>query len=121
MAQRDLAVLAAWLVPGAGHLMLGRWRRGVVFAVLVLATLVVGCQLEGRLWWVWQGSPLQILATLGCMGVGLPFFLLHYALDYQGTLVAAGYEYGSAFILTSGLMNLLLVLDSWDIGRGIKS
>ena len=55
------------------------------------------------------------------MGLGLPFFALHYLFDYQGNLGAAGYEYGSAFLLTSGLMNLLLVLDTWDIGHGIKN
>ena len=34
--------------------------------------------------------------------------------------MAAGYEYGTAFLLTAGLMNLLLVLDAWDIARGKK-
>ena len=121
MARNDLAVFLAWLFPGAGHFALGLKQRALAFCVLVLAMVVIGCQLDGRLWWVWQGSPLQILATLGSMGLGLPFFALHYFFDYQGNLGAAGYEYGSAFLLTSGLMNLLLVLDTWDISHGVKS
>jgi len=34
--------------------------------------------------------------------------------------VGAGFEYGTAFLLTAGLMNLLLVMDAWDIARGRK-
>ena len=55
------------------------------------------------------------------MGMGLPYFGLRFIFGYQGSVVAAGYEYGSAFLLTAGLMNLLLVLDTWDILRGRKA
>jgi hypothetical protein len=54
------------------------------------------------------------------MGMGFLYFLLRYALHYQGNIAGAGYEYGTAFLLTGGLMNLLLVLDAWDIVRGKK-
>jgi hypothetical protein len=30
------------------------------------------------------------------------------------------YEYGSTFLLTAGLMNLLLILDAFDIASGRK-
>jgi hypothetical protein len=29
-------------------------------------------------------------------------------------------EYGTTFLLTAGLMNLLLILDAWDVARGRK-
>lgn len=116
-----LAVLLAWAIPGGGHFLLGRRRRGVAFFFLVMICAVTGCLLEGHLWWIWSGSPLSILASLGCLGMGLPSLILHFALDYQGSVTAVWYEHGSAFILTSGLMNLLLVLDAWDIARGAKS
>ena len=54
------------------------------------------------------------------MGMGLPYFLLRYLAGYTGEVIAPGYEYGTAFLLTAGLMNLLLVLDAWDIARGKK-
>ena len=54
------------------------------------------------------------------MGMGTPYFVLRYGLHYQGNVMGAGYEYGTAFLLTAGLMNLLLVLDAWDIVRGKK-
>jgi hypothetical protein len=115
-----VAVLSAWLVPGLGHVYLKRHLRGLAFFVLVIASLLIGCKLEGNLYKVVPGEPLTILATLGSMGMGFPYFLLRYGLHYEGNVMGAGYEYGTAFLLTAGLMNLLLVLDAWDIVRGKK-
>lgn len=115
-----LAVLSAWLVPGAGHFYLGRRLRGVLFFVIVLVTLLVGWSLEGNLYTFDAAQPMSILGTLGEMGLGVAYFALRFVVDYQGTLTAPGYEYGTTFLLTAGLMNLLLVLDAWDISRGRK-
>ena len=115
-----VAVLSAWLVPGLGHIYLKRRLRGLAFFVLVIVSMLVGCSLEGNLYRVVPGQPLTILATLGSMGMGFPYFVLRYALHYQGNIMGAGYEYGTAFLLTAGLMNWLLVLDAWDISRGKK-
>jgi len=115
-----VAVLSAWLVPGLGHVYLKRPLRGAVFFVLVVASILIGCHLEGNLYQVVAGQPLTLLATFASMGMGFVYFLLRYALHYQGNIMGAGYEYGTAFLLTAGLMNLLLVLDAWDIVRGKK-
>jgi hypothetical protein len=115
-----LAMLLAWLVPGLGHFYVRRAARGALFLALVLVCLWVGCSLQGNLYQPMQGQPLTLLATGGAMGMGLPYFVLRYAMDYAGDIVGAGYEYGTAFLLTAGLMNWLLVLDAWDISRGKK-
>lgn len=115
-----VAVLSAWLVPGLGHIYLKRRLRGLAFFVLIMVSVFVGCQLEGNLYKAVPGQPLSALATLGSMGMGFPYFLLRYGLHYQGNIMGAGYEYGTAFLLTAGLMNLLLTLDAWDIVRGKK-
>lgn len=115
-----VAVLSAWLVPGLGHFYLKRRLRGLVFFVLVIVSMLVGCWLEGNLYTVVPGQPLTMLATLASMGMGFAYFVLRYVLHYQGNIMGAGYEYGTAFLLTAGLMNLLLVLDAWDIVRGKK-
>ena len=119
VASRDLgrsvrAALLAWIIPGAGHVFIGRRRLGVVFCLIVFTALAIGLSLDGNLSRVASDSPLSILRTLGTMGIGLAYFLLRYLVGYTGDVVASGFEYGSAFILTAGLMNLLLVLDAWD-------
>ncbi|HEY0781653.1 MAG TPA: DUF6677 family protein, partial [Thermoanaerobaculia bacterium] len=114
-----LAVLLAWVVPGLGHVYLRRPLRGIIFFVLILVALFIGCQVEGNLYTVVKDQPLTLLGTAGAMGMGSPYFLLRSPLfHYQGNLIAPGYEYGTAFLLTAGLMNLLLILDVWDISRG---
>ncbi len=115
-----VAAILAWVIPGAGHLYLRRTALGVSFCALVLTSLLVGCALDGRLYRVVPGQPLSRPATIACMGMGLPYFVARYAVGYQGDPLAQGFEYGKAFILTAGLMNLLLVLVAWDIGRGAK-
>jgi hypothetical protein len=115
-----LAAALALLVPGLGHLFLGRWRRAALFAVLILTAIFVGYLLQGNLYSPVAGRPLTRLATLGAMGMGLPYFLMRFGLGYGGVVTAPGYEYGTAFLLSAGLMNLLLVLDAWDIGSGRK-
>ncbi len=114
-----VASFCAWLVPGSGHLMLGRRGRGLAFAVLVLAAVALGCLLHGQLWSTFRGSPLLILRSLGCLGSGLPYFALLLS-DYSGQIESVSFDYGSAFLVTGGLMNFLLVLDTWDIATGRK-
>ena len=113
-------LLAAWMVPGAGHFVLGRRVRGMAFFLIVATSITVGYLLEGNLHRLLPDQPLTILATIGAMGMGASYFVLRFLLGYAGNLVSAGYEYGTAFLLTAGLMNLLLVLDVWDIARGKK-
>lgn len=120
LAHSALAASLAWLVPGLGHIYLKRFGRGLVFFLLVATAVVVGYSLQGELHRPQQGKPLSTLATLGSMGMGIPYFVLRFGLKYSGDLMGRGYEYGSAFLLTAGLMNWLLVLDAWDIGRGKK-
>ena len=115
-----LAAVLALVFPGLGHLYLGRKGRAALFAGLVLVAIVLGVQLHGNLYTPIKGHPLTYLATLGCMGMGLPYFLLLHPLSYQGDVTSAGFDYGTAFLLSAGLMNLLLALDAWDVGTGRK-
>jgi TM2 domain-containing membrane protein YozV len=114
------AVVAGWLVPGAGHLYLRRPGRAAIFCALVVAALAIGCALDGNLYGAISGQPLTVLATVASMGAGLPYFAVRHGLAYRGDPVSWGYEYGTAFLLTAGLMNLLVVFDAWDIAQGHK-
>lgn len=42
-----LAMLLAWLVPGAGHMYIGRWKRGIILFVVIAATFWGGVAMGG--------------------------------------------------------------------------
>jgi hypothetical protein len=114
------AALLAWLVPGAGYLFLGRRQRALAFFLIVAVAMLVGIQLDGNLYRIEVGRPLSVLGTFAAFGAGLPYLVLRFVIGYTGSIIASGYEYGTAFLLTAGLMNWLLVLDCWDIALGRK-
>lgn len=113
-------LLAAWLMPGAGHFLLGRRGRALCFFVIIAVALATGVALDGNLHRILPNQPLTILGTLASMGTGIAYLVLRYASGYTGDVEALGYEYGTAFLITAGLMNFLLVLDVWDMMAGRK-
>lgn len=112
--------VVAWLVPGSGHFLLGKRARGLAFLAIVLTAFLLGIHLEGNLYRIVAGQPLSLLATLGAMGAGLPYFVARLVAGFTGDPAATMFEYGSIFLLSAGLMNLLLVLDVWDHALGRK-
>jgi hypothetical protein len=114
-------MVLAWLFPGLGHYYLGRRRSALAFALIVTATFLAGLSFQGRLYTIEAGQPLTILATFAVFGTGLLNIAARLLSDNPaGTILAATYEYGCAYLLTAGLMNLLLVLDAYDIATGRK-
>ena len=116
-----VAMILAWLVPGLGHFYLGRRRTAIAFAVIILLTFLAGLSFQGRLYTIEDGQPLTILATFAVYGAGLLNLAARALLENPGgTILAPTFEYGCAYLLTAGLMNLLLVLDAHDIAAGKK-
>jgi uncharacterized protein DUF6677 len=117
-----LAAALAFVFPGLGHLYLVKRRDAAIFAVIVVVCFVLGLSFEGRLYTVESGQPLTILATFAVSGAGLLSLAARLlSSNPGGTVLAPTYEYGCAYLLTAGLMNLLLMLDAWDIATGRKS
>ncbi len=140
-ARTAAALVAAWLVPGLGHVLLGRVRRGLIFAAVVLGSFAIGMAHDGRL--ALRDDRQAFLTTLQVVanvGVG-PADLLARVVVYGSPAYALPddpvdprYEsririfrdrarsalsmYGTAYLWTAGLMNLLLLFDVWDIARG---
>jgi hypothetical protein len=120
-ARAVTAMLLALLVPGAGHFMLGRRGLASAFFAIVAFLFVLGLTIDGALYTFAdaQGALLSLLATIGSMGSGSLYFLAR-ALGPHGTISSPTFEYGRMFTLSAGLMNLLLVLDCYDIALGRK-
>ena len=115
-----LICLAAWAIPGSGHLLLGRLQKGVTFLITLTLMFVFGLWLEGRLFPIEISQPLVALAALADLGIGIPFFIARAMGAGAGRVVALTYEYGNAFLIVAGLMNMLVVLDAFDIAQGRK-
>jgi hypothetical protein len=139
-----LAVAAAWVVPGLGHVLLGRIRRGLLFAAILLGSYGFGLAHDGRLALRDERQPflstLQIVANLGIGPADIVARLyvygeLVYSLPrgirsgienqhskaFRERTSSAVSIYGTAYVWTAGLMNLLLLFDVWDIGKKRKS
>jgi hypothetical protein len=119
-AQALMICAAAWAVPGAGHMWLGRAQKGVSLLVLLTLMFGFGLWLEGRLFPFEFADPLVGLAALADLGVGLPYFAAKAIGAGAGRAVAVTYEYGNTFVIVAGLLNMLAVLDAYDIAQGRK-
>jgi hypothetical protein len=115
-----LLALAAWLVPGSGHLWLGRRRKGLIFLVALTAMFALGLALKGRLFPFEASEPLVFLAALADLAMGLPYFLACAIGFDQGQVAAVTFEYANAFLIVAGLLNMLVVLDACDAALGRK-
>lgn len=115
------AIILAYLIPGAGHLLLGRRARAITFFAIVVVMFLIGISIDGELYTFARadGSALRILAALGTAGAGVMYFGALMA-GVHGDITSITYEHGTAFAITAGLMNLLLMLDVFDIAEGRK-
>jgi len=120
-ARAVTAMLLAYVVPGAGHFYLGRRERAIAYFVIIVVLFLLGLSIDGALYTLAesQGSVLRKLATFGSMGGGALYFIAR-AMGPHGNVTSSTYEYGTMFTLSAGLMNLLLVLDCYDIVKGRK-
>ena len=112
--------VVAWLVPGAGHLWLGRRQKGVVFLVLLLLMYAVGLWAGGQVFRFDLSQPLVVLSALADLGIGLMYVVARALGMGEGRVVAITYEYGNAFLVVAGLLNMLVVADAYDIALGRK-
>jgi TM2 domain-containing membrane protein YozV len=131
MAQRSTdqaaslpACLLACLIPGLGHLYLRRTTKGLVFLGAIVALYVLGVALDARLsLYVGLGDPLALLRSVAQMAVGLPYFVIRslgYGLSPEA-VTSITHEYGNTFTEVGGLLNILVVLDAYDVAVGRKS
>jgi len=115
-----LICAVAWAIPGGGHLWLGRREKGLIFLLTLPLMFVIGLWLEGRLFPFELTQPLVVLAAFADLGIGIPYFFAKAVGAGAGRVVAITYEYGNAFLIVAGLLNMLVVLDAFDIAQGRK-
>ena len=70
-----LICAAAWLLPGLGHLWLGRRQKGIALLIALTLMFAFGLWLEGALFPFQLSEPLVALGAFADLGIGLPYFI----------------------------------------------
>lgn len=116
-------LVAAFLLPGGGHFWQRRWGRGALLLLSIGALFVFGVTMQGRLFQLTL-APLNIVETLGFLSDGCSgfFFIAAKFAGYDPAQMASPIaDYGTKFILVAGLLNVLCILDAYDIAIGKKN
>jgi len=115
-----LPLIAGWLVPGAGHFLVGKWVRGLLLAASIIAMFALRLAMQGKLYTSTQDI-LDMLCVAGDLGSGLLYFvgrMLGLGPDPVQTTLA---DYGTKFIVVAGLLNVIAAVDAHNLRTGRKS
>ena len=119
MIKTGVACIAAWLVPGGGHLFLGKYGRGALFLGVILFLFGMGLFMQGKLF-SWESGFFGFLKFFADAAIGLPYIIGRTLEWGPGDIQSFRYEYGNTYIYTAGLLNMLVMVDVFDIARGRK-
>jgi len=118
------AVALGWLVPGGGHFLLKRNGRGTLLFACVTAMFLCGLMMQGAMFQPQTGDLLTTLINTGgfigdvCSGI---LYLLSVWFGYNTPDMAGHvHDYGTKFLVTAGLLNLLAMVDAYEIASGRK-
>lgn len=119
-------VLLAWLIPGGGHFLLGRWGRGAILAAAIVITFLIGLGMQGPMFKLGQDGGDVLTRVIGAGGfigdvaTGVLYFVTE-AAGYTGS-DSAGHspEYASKLLVTAGLLNILAMVDAYEIAERQK-
>ena len=116
-----LVLLVGWLIPGAGHMLLGKWVRGLLLFVSILGMYLVGIGLQGKIYSTSTGEILDILGFAGQLGLGLLYVLARVMGWGASTVTIALGDYGTKFLVVGGLLNLISAVDAHSLANGRKA
>ncbi len=120
-----LTVIAAWLVPGAGHFLLGRkGRAAIIFGAVVIA-FAAGALMRGTMFEPTTAGDvlsrvIQLAGFVGDAAAGL-LYVIAISLGYwPPDLPTHNVDYGSKLLVTAGLLNILAMVDAYEIATRQK-
>lgn len=115
-----MALLAGWLVPGAGHLFVRKPIRAALIFVSITSMFFIGIGLQGKIYQPNTGDLLDMLNFAGDLGAGL-LYLLARVLDWgHASVQIAVADYGTRFIVVAGLLNIMAAVDAHSLANGRK-
>ena len=119
------ACVSGLILPGLGHLVLGKTWRGVLIGSVIIIMFVLGFVMQGHLFKPEEGEWLTWFFSFLDTGIGLPYFVclaIDSGFQIQPEQAArVTFEYGNTFLCVAGALNMLAVMDVFDIGIGRKA
>ena len=113
-----------WLIPGGGHFLLKKTGRGALLLVSVLSMFLLGLMMRGAMF---QPQTDDILTTiiycggfLGDLASGLLYLLTTWLGYAQPDVAGHVHDYGTKFLVGAGLLNVLAMVDAYEIATGKK-
>jgi drug/metabolite transporter (DMT)-like permease len=115
------AAVAGWIVPGLGHLLLRRWSKAAVYFLFVGGLACAGLAMRGGAFEWAAEERFDRLGFLADIGTGGFYFLAHLIQTAGPDVAHATGDYGTRIFATAGMLNLLTVLEAYEIGRGRRT
>lgn len=104
----------AWFFPGLGYWLAGRKRVALIVATCLFGGFLLGVLNGGDLFPFAGEGKIRTIGAFCQMGVGIPHLLALLFLE-RGTPLSSSYDYGTNYFLIVGMLNWLMVLDTFDI------
>ena len=114
-----LPLIVGWLVPGAGHLLLGKWVRGLLLAASILGMFAIGLAMGGQVH-THAGDILELLSMVGDLGNGVLYFASRTLGLGADSVQVTTADYGTRFIVVAGLLNVIAAVDAHNLRTGRK-
>jgi TM2 domain-containing membrane protein YozV len=116
-----LVLIAGWLIPGAGHFLLGKWVRGLLLFVTLVLMFSIGIALHGKIYSPNTGDLLDILNFAGDLGTGLLYVVARTFDLGAAAVVTVSADYGTKFVVVAGLLNVIAAVDAHSLATGRKA
>ena len=117
-------VAIAWFLPGGGHFFQKRHGRGGILLAAVSLTFVVGLLMRGSMFEPRMGDLLTTIihvgGFLGNLASGVLYLLTSWLGYAQPDTAGYVHDYGTKFLVAAGLMNVLAMVDAFEISVGRK-
>ena len=112
--------VAAWLIPGLGHLLVGRRWRALILFTSIMIMFALGLAMQGQIFSTSSASYLEVLGHYGELCVGLALPAARFFGYGGGDPFFVSSDFGTAYLVAAGMLNVLAVLDCFDIAMGRK-
>lgn len=115
-----LALLAGWLIPGAGHFLIGKWQRGLLLFLAIVSMYAVGLALAGKIYLPNMNDVLGLAGFVGQLGLGLLYVLARVVGWGSASSLTTLNDYGSKYLVACGLLNVIAAVDAHSLANGRK-